>query len=308
MQINTANLAALTKGYRILYDQAFQAAAPVWSTMAMATTSSNEEEFYKWLGSVPGMRKLVDVVQVKNLASHGYSIKNDEWEDTIEIPQKDIERDSYGVYNPMLSAMGAAAAQHPDELVANLYVNGFSTKCYTGKNFFDTNHEPQLGKQKFSNLGTKKLSAANFEDARYNIKSRKNAHGRPMNLGKDLALVVSPKNESLARQILQADLTQIAAGGTNVGGVTNVNKGTARALIWPQLTTAEDAWYLIDFGQVMQPFIMQFEKQPTLESLTQPNSEYVMLNHKFLYQVYARYNAGYGLPELAFGSTGADAA
>ena len=45
-----------------------------------------------------------------------------------------------------------------------------------------------------------------------------------------------------------------------------------------------------------------------LVTLTQPDSDHVFKKHEFLYQAYGRYNAGYGLPELAFGSTGVDAA
>lgn len=301
MQINQANLAALYKGYRTQFLEAYQGAKPIWPGLAMKTTSTAAEEIYHWLGAVPGMRKLIDEIQIRNLAAHKYTITNDEFESTIAVKQADIERDTYGIYNPLMQSLGLAAAQHPDELVAALLAEGFDNECYTGKNFFDTDHEPQKGKTKFSNVGTKKLSAANFQTARANIKGRLNAQGRAMNLGVDLLLIVSPKYEATARQIVVAD--------RDPSGATNVNAGTARLLVWSQLAALnEDAWFLIETGYPVKPFIFQEEKAATLESLTSPDSDHVFKKHEFLYQAYGRYNAGYGLPELAYGSDGSQAA
>ena|ERR1051326_8480268 len=310
MQINQANLAALYKGYRTFFLDALHAAAPLWQGIAMKVPSNSAEELHHWLGSIPGMRKLVGEVVIQNLAASNYSIKNDEFESTIGVKQADIERDSYGIYNPLFQAMGLTAAQHPDELVANLLVNGFSTKDYTGKNFFDSNKKAQSNARAvYSNVDTKKLNSANFEAARTNLKSRLNAMGRPMGLGRDLVLVVSPKNESTARTILQADFIQqsVASGGTSaVGGVTNVNKGTARFVVWPQLAvaSADDMWFLYDAGYPIKPFIFQEEKAVMFASLTNPDDDHVFKKHEFLYQAYGRYNAGYGLAELTYGSDG----
>lgn len=300
MQINQATLAALFKGYRTQYLEAYQAGQPFWPRFAMRSPSSAAEEIYHWLGAVPGMRKLVDEIQIRNLSAHRYTIVNDEFESTAAVKEADIERDTFGVYNPLFAAMGMAAAQHPDELLGALMVAGFATECYTGKNFFDSNHEPKKGGTKFSNAGTKKLSAANYRIARANIKSRLNAEGRPMNLGRDLVLVVSPTYESTGREILQAE---------KIGNNTNVDRGTAKLEVWPQLSAAgEHYWFLIETGYPVKPFIHQVEKEPTLASLTNMESDHVFKKHEYLYQAYGRYNAGYGLPELAYGSTGADAA
>lgn len=301
MQINQANLAALFKGYRVQFLEAYQGAKPIWQQLAMRSPSTAAEEIYHWLGAVPGMRKLVDEIQIRNLAAHKYTIANDEFESTVAVKQADIERDTYGIYNPLFQAMGLAGAQHPDELVAALLANGFTTLCYTGKNFFDADHEPQAGGTKFSNKGTKKVSAANFETARANIKNRLNAKGRSMGLGVDLLLVVSPTYEATARKIVVAEKVD--------SGNTNVNQGTARLLVWPQLTAvAEHAWFLIETGYPVKAFIHQVERDAQLASLTSMDSDHVFKKHEYLYQAYGRYNAGYGLPELAWGSTGADAA
>jgi len=315
MQINQSNLSLLFTNFRVLYDAAFQAGQPFYPQFTLKVPSGATQEVYKWLGAVPGMRELLGEIVINNLASHGYTIVNKEFESTVAIKQADIENDNYGIYAPMFGAMGEAAAQFPDELGANLLVNGFTTKCYTGKNFFDENHSRVAKDQGvFSNVSRKKLSAANFEAARMSIKSRKNSAGRPMNLGRKLILIVSPKNESLGRQILQADFVQqTAVGAIGTAGnaqpiaaasVSNVNKGTAELVVWPQLAIAEDAWFLLEVGFVMRPLIWQVNLETKLVAANQPNDFNVITKHEFLYQAYGRFNMGYGLPEFAFGSDG----
>ncbi|MGC3991690.1 MAG: Mu-like prophage major head subunit gpT family protein [Chthoniobacteraceae bacterium] len=178
MQINQATLAALFKGYRVQFLEAYQAGQPMWPQVAMKTTSGSAEEIYHWLGAVPGMRKLAGEVDFANLSAYKFAIANEEWHDTVAVKQADIERDSYGIYNPMFQSLGLAAAQHPDELVASLLVNGFTAHDYLGSAFFGTNKAYTDSKVKFTNKGTAKLSANSFATARTNIKSRVNSQGR----------------------------------------------------------------------------------------------------------------------------------
>ncbi|MGC3991691.1 MAG: Mu-like prophage major head subunit gpT family protein [Chthoniobacteraceae bacterium] len=124
-----------------------------------------------------------------------------------------------------------------------------------------------------------------------------------------LLLIVAPQNEVTARQILQADFVQQTAqntGGTAIAAaaVSNVNKGTAELVVWPQLSTNPDTWFLVETGMPVKPFLFQEEKPVALNALTQPESDHVFKRHEYLYQAYGRYNAGYGLPELAYGSDG----
>ena len=300
MQINQSSLSAVYRGYRVIFLEALHSAAPMGMPLAMKTPSTAAEEVYHWLGAVPGMKELIGEIAINNLAASNYTIRNKEWVDTIGVKQASIERDTYGVYNAQFQAMGQAGAEHPDELLANLLIGGFTTLDYTGKNFFDTNKLHDTGHATtFSNKATAALTSASFEIGRTNIKSRLNAEGRPMNLGRKLVLVVPPALESVGRQILQADYVQGASAA-----ITNVNKGTAELMIWPRLAAQPAYWFLLDIGSAVKPLIFQEEKPIALTSLTNPESDHVFKNHEFLYQGYGRYNAGYGLPQLAYGSNG----
>lgn len=307
MQINQTSLAALYKGYRTLFLDAFHGAMPEWPKFAMKSPSSAGSEQYAWLGAVPGMKELLGDIVIENLKAATFTITNKEFESTVAVKQADIERDSYGIYNPLMQAMGLAGAEHPDELIADLLVAGMTATDYTGGTFFSTTHKHSVGgtANAFSNKGTKKFSAANFETARAAIRSVKNEKGRPMNLGRKLLLIVSPTYESTARTCLLADTVPNSAG---TASQSNVNKGSADLLVWPRLAANEHMWFLLDVGNPVRPVILQEEKAVALTALTNPDSDHVFKKHEFLHQAYGRYNAGYGLPQLAWGSTGENAA
>ena len=111
----------------------------MWS-IAMVVNSTGREEKYGWMGQVPGLREWIGPRVVKNLTLHDWSIKNRKFEDTISVPRDDIEDDRYGVFGPFLSEMGRASAEHPDKLIFELLVTGFTATCYDGQNYFDTDH------------------------------------------------------------------------------------------------------------------------------------------------------------------------
>jgi phage major head subunit gpT-like protein len=58
----------------------------------------------------------------------------------VSVPRDDIEDDQWGVYGPLMEEMGRAAATFPDETLFGLLNAGFSTKCFDGQYFFDTDH------------------------------------------------------------------------------------------------------------------------------------------------------------------------
>jgi phage major head subunit gpT-like protein len=140
MLINSSNLRDLQRGYKASFQRGFAGVQPTYTRIATVVPSSTGSEDYAWLGDWPKMREWIGPRVVKNLAEHGYSIKNKEWESTVAVPRPKIEDDQFGIYAPMMEEMGRAAASHPDELVYDLLKRGFATACYDGQNFFDADH------------------------------------------------------------------------------------------------------------------------------------------------------------------------
>lgn len=142
MIINRANLDTLFASYNAAFRAGLigMQASSQYMLVAMTANSSTSEGVYPWLGKIPGMKKWVGERVVENLRQHGFAIRNEDYEDTISVDRNSIDDDQYGVYTPMFQALGEAVASHPDELVWPLLKAGFSTLCYDGQNFFDTDH------------------------------------------------------------------------------------------------------------------------------------------------------------------------
>lgn len=107
------------------------------ATVVKSTTASNT---YGWLGQMPGLTEWIGDRTLTAIQSHGYSIVNRKWASGVEIQRTDIEDDNVGIYSPLVEELGRAAGEKPDELVFGALRDGFTTACYDGQYFFDTDH------------------------------------------------------------------------------------------------------------------------------------------------------------------------
>jgi phage major head subunit gpT-like protein len=140
MQITPANLKTLFTGYKTAFQGGLGQAASEYLQIASVVPSTTGSEEYGWLGKMPGMREWIGERVVHGLETHGYTIKNKEFELTVGVPRTAIEDDAYGVYRPMVEELGRAAAAQPDELTFSLLKNGITAPCYDGKPFFSDAH------------------------------------------------------------------------------------------------------------------------------------------------------------------------
>lgn len=61
-------------------------------------------------------------------------------------------------------------------------------------------------------------------------------------------------------------------------------------------------WFLASVGGVLKPIILQLRRDYNFVSKDSPNDDGVFFQKKFVYGADARYNAGYSLPQLCWGS------
>ncbi|MBE4620995.1 Mu-like prophage major head subunit gpT family protein [Vibrio navarrensis] len=135
-----ANLSILYTAVKANFQQGRQMYIPHWSKIATLVPSTTMTETYAWLGEFSRLREWIGERQVNRMKQHGYSLTNKKFEATEGIPRDYVEDDTYGVMMPKFQDMGYAAATHPDEMLFALLAAGFTTKCYDGQNFFDTDH------------------------------------------------------------------------------------------------------------------------------------------------------------------------
>lgn len=293
MIINQANIHGLTAAYSAAFNKTLGETKTHYKEIATEVPSSTSENNYAWLGQMSGMREWIGEREIQHISEYGYTIKNKKFERTQGVPREAIEDDQYGVYSPMFSMMGEEAALHPDELVFDLLTKGFKTNCYDGKPFFAADHKS--GDTVFSNRGEDQLSSESFMEARTTIMSFRGDKGRALNIIPNL-LVVSPKNEAKAKEILEAEI---------ISGTSNPTKGMAKYLVATQLAGEnEDKWFLLATNKFLKPLIFQKRKPIKFTMMTRDTDINVFMSDQFLYGADCRDNVGFGFWQMAYGSTG----
>lgn len=138
--VNQLNLSMLFQSFNASFKGGVGQHKSQWDRIATKVPSSTREEKYGWLGKIPNIREWIGPRVVQNLMQHDYAIKNKDYELTLGVERNDILDDQYGVYTPLFTEFGQSVAAHPDRLAFALLKAGFSSLCYDGQYFFDTDH------------------------------------------------------------------------------------------------------------------------------------------------------------------------
>lgn len=140
MDITNQNLSILTQAFNASFQAGLQGMTPMWNQIATPVTSTTAEEKYGWLGDSFAIREWLGDRRVQALKAYDYTIKNRKFEGTVGVPRDTIDDDQYGTFGARFRMMGDETARFPDVLTFALLLAGFSTVCYDGQYFFDTDH------------------------------------------------------------------------------------------------------------------------------------------------------------------------
>lgn len=140
MIVSSETLKALRTSFNASFQKGLTNAPTQYAKVASIVKSTTASNTYGWLGSFPKLQEWIGERPMMNLKEYGYQIANKTWADGIEVGRDEIEDDNLGMYGAILETMGQNAGVFPDELVFPLLTDGFSTACYDGQNFFDTDH------------------------------------------------------------------------------------------------------------------------------------------------------------------------
>ncbi len=162
--ITPALLQSLFTGFKKNFEDAKSEAPAQYTKIANVIKSTTKSNTHGWLGKFPNLRKWVGDRVIESMKAHGYQIVNEDFEATVGVDRNDIEDDELGIYAPMFAEMGRSAGIHPDELCFGLLGAGFTTPCYDGQYFFDTDHPVY---PKADGTGTPVLTANVVVDAGY---------------------------------------------------------------------------------------------------------------------------------------------
>lgn len=300
--VTPALLGSINSGLQTAFNKG-QVGTPEYANRLnlMTVKSTTSEELYGWLADLPELEKNKDEITWNPVELQGQVIVNDEFKVGIKIPRKAIEDDKYGMFSQVASKLGQNGKASPDyDFLALLPLLFTTIKAYTGKTFFATDHKLNAKAAAFSNKTTKKLSAANFQDAYAALRGMKKATGQPLFTLLDpskVFLLVGENYEATADGIVK--LAKLANGGDN----PNFNK--AQVVVIPGLG---DAWMLFDCSDMITPVIFQDRIPLELTAATSFTDEAVLNADEFKWKARRRFAWGPGDPRRAFGSTGADPA
>ena len=140
MIINTQALQAIRPGFNASFKRGLGQATSQYTAIATVVNSTTKDNTYGWLGKMPNMREWIGERVVNGIAEHDYTIKNKDYELTVGVARNDILDENLGVYDPMFVEMGESTTKHPDIMCFGTLAKGFTSPCYDGQFFFDTDH------------------------------------------------------------------------------------------------------------------------------------------------------------------------
>lgn len=286
----------LEDGLKTVFFEALDSTVGTSERITTVIASESDQETYSWLGGTPVMREFVDERMPLGLQEHHYTIRNRTWESSIAVERAAVEDDKYGQIRLRVQDLARETRRHVDELVFTLLRDGFTAKCYDGRSFFDDQHPGCSGTQ--SNLGGAELDAASLQAAITAMMKFRDDRGRFLGIVPDL-LVVPPELQWTAMELLESAYRP-EDGPTAVQPVSNVLRGRLDLLVSPYLTYPGD-WFVLSTKGFIRPIILQMRSPVEFSSL-EAASESGFMRDQYVYGVRARYNAGYGLWQMAYGS------
>lgn len=300
---NQANLDAARIAFHVAFMQALEAGeADPAEILARELPSTTSMEELDWLGDLPGMTEWKGDREIADLAAFKMQIRNRDWASGLAIHQNNFKDDKLGLLQPLGPEMARIARAHRADLQVQTLLNGFTGSdfpeagnglAYDGALFFSDSHQVGNGPAQ-SNKLTSALSASSLAQARQKLRQMKTADGkRPLGLY-GTHLVVGPKLEDLAVQLLKADVVPNTAGTATQ---TNTNKNKYELIVSPRIVdTFDDYWFLADLRSAMfRPVIFQLREEISTSAILgnqggSNDSTQRFMKGKVLFGAEARYN------------------
>lgn len=143
MQISSGNLRTLYTAFSAAFQQGFAPVTPQWNRIAQLVPSTTRENEYGWLETLAGMREWVGSRVINNIKVNDYRLRNVDYEQTYGVSVNDVADGAIAGWSTFFQNLGYETASFPDELVFGVAKAGFTSLCYDGQFFFDTDHPVQ---------------------------------------------------------------------------------------------------------------------------------------------------------------------
>jgi phage major head subunit gpT-like protein len=323
MELSPGNVAALYTRYSKIFEEVFFKQSVAWPRIASLYPSEGETETHVWMDRIPQLRKWFGDRKENNVSLRSYTLPNIPFEGTIGLDKFKVEDNKIGSFDNAVRALAEQAKKWPDSMMFNassadpsaisgLLASGASTSAvtYDGQPFFSTAHpqnpdNPNSATQSNYSSSGLALTHANFSTVRAVMRGYRGADGYPLKVNPNL-LVVPPALEQTAISILESEWISptVTFGGVAASAPSqNTLRGTADYLVVDDLAGQDTTWYLMDVKSAIKPFIFQLRTPAQFVALVKPTDPNMFNQHKLLYGVDARGNAGFSAYFLCYSAT-----
>jgi phage major head subunit gpT-like protein len=262
MLINRANMDALFQTYNAAFTAAMQAAQVrvfdnqlMFEDFAMSIPSTGAATLHTWLNQLPGMKEWVGERVKNNVGAGKLTVTNRPFESTVTVKRDDIEDDQYGMFTPMIGAMGAAAEKLWLELTMSaLVTNG---DWADANPFFCAKRVLSDQSGLITNAVTTALGKDAIEAGIAAMLSWKLHGGQPADVMPRI-LLVGPSLLATAKSIVEAIVLATGASNTSPAKLLQVRMD-------PRLVGDHAAkWYILGEKNTIKAVAAQKRKLPVL--------------------------------------------
>lgn len=278
-----------------LFFQTYESAVnDSWAPLLLNTFPSVQAvETYAGIGNAPALREWVGGRLAKSLSEYSKTVTNKDYEATLEIFRKDLQRDKTGQLGIKVAQMAQRAAEH-DEILLSTLINagaaGTLDLSYDGQYFFDTDHSVGNSGTMDNDIvfdisdspsaidgSTTAPSPENFAfaylQAIQQMQGFKDDQGEPINHNMREVLVMVPKGMSAYARAGLFSAT-FGGGATNPAFAASTADGAVkpRLAVNPRLTWT-DSFAVFRTDGIMKPYLAQVEETPMMEIVGE-GSEY----------------------------------
>jgi phage major head subunit gpT-like protein len=291
-------------GLRALFRQTVIQATAEYAKLCEVLESDSDSESAHWLGAIGPYEDWTDELPIRDLARYKFTIQNKRMGKAIQVERTALRVDRLGLLKPKIVELAIRGAQVPDKLVLQkLLLSGFTSKCYDGQFFFDSDHEEEASgvQSNIPGAGEAVFSKANLELAIKKMELIKDGTGEPLGVS-PTHLVVGPELKIAARELLNSTTIVIAGDSDRTVPAGNGLSGALELVTTPYITGPQ--WFLLDLAHAAKPFVFQRVDPPELATVTDINDAHVALKDSLIFRGRTVCNAGYALWQYAFGSLG----
>src|ERR1041385_3206661 len=186
MGVVTSDILALTvAGLRTDFDAAYQQGTvnADWQIIASEIPTTLPIQNYGHLGRGALMREFIERLERQGVNPYTYALADKIYKGAMSIERKALEDDQYFLLAMRVRALGREPVRHWNQLAYEGLALGFTSLCYDGQYFFDTDHAESGSNQ--SNRGTSALSDAALEVAEKTMMDFVDDKGVPLEIKPD---------------------------------------------------------------------------------------------------------------------------